>query len=253
VAEPEFVRALDRGLAVLQAFSAERPVLTVSDVAAATELTRATSRRFLYTLEQLEYVRSEARGYTLTPKVLSIGYPYISALGIGPVATPRIQALAAQIREAVTIGTLFDAMYVVVARAESDRIVTASVTIGTARPAHASSLGKVLLAALPEAELGAYLARDPLHRYTARTITSETAIRAELAAVRTQGWAVSEEELEDGLISVGAPLYRNHEVIAAINTTSHTGRSTLERMKTEVLPHLLTTATAISADLTRPS
>lgn len=250
MAEPEFVRALDRGLAILLAFSAKNPSLTVTDVATATNLSRATARRFLHTLSELGYVHAaNGRSFSLTPKILSIGYAYISSLGVGAITTSRIQALAASIREPVTIATLHETDYVVVARADSDRILKVSVSVGASRPAHVSSLGKVLLAYLPEAELDEYFARVTLRQLTERSITDKQRLRAALAEVREQGWAVSDEELEEGLLSVGAPIYRNGNVVAAINTTNHTGRTNIAQMKERVLPYVLETAAAIGRDL----
>jgi IclR family pca regulon transcriptional regulator len=250
VAEVEYVRALERGLAIFQVFSARTPVLTVSDVAKATGLTRATARRFLHTLEQLEFVRRDERGaYSLTPKVLSLGHAYISSSGVGPIATPRINALAAELRETVNVATFHDTYYVIVARAESDRLLTPAAPIGSTSPAHVSALGKVLLAELPDNELDGYFARATLTRFTSHTLTDEQTLRAELAKVRAQGWAVSDQELEEGLLSVGVPLYRNGQVIAALNATSHTGRQTLAGMIDDLLPRLLDTAKSISEDL----
>ncbi|HEY0816325.1 MAG TPA: IclR family transcriptional regulator C-terminal domain-containing protein [Pseudonocardia sp.] len=250
MSEPEYVRALDRGLAVLQAFSARTPVLTVAEVAAATNLTRATARRLLFTLEKLEFVSANGRGYSLTPKMLALGYAYLSSAGVGPIATPRVQALSAEIREAVTVGTLSGSEYVAVARAaQPDRILTAGLAVGTTRPAHASSIGKVLLAQKSPAELDEWFAASTRTRYTARTITDEALLRKELAEVRERGWATSDQELEEGLLSVGVPIHRGDRVVAAMNTTSHVGRTTLEDMIRDVLPRLLVVSAAISDDL----
>jgi len=249
MAEAEYVRALDRGLAILQAFSAQTPVLTVADAATATGLSRATARRFLYTLEQLGFVRASGRGYTLTPKTLCLGYAYLSSLGLGQIAQPRIEGLAAEIQESVTIATLSGSNFVCVGRADADRVVAARTAVGGTRAAHPSSLGKILLAYLPDDELDDYFARTQLTKYTDRTIVNEQQLRAELAEVRTHGWAVSDEEREEGLLSVGAPIRRNGEVIAAINAQSQTARMSLGEMQEKILPRLLETAAAISADL----
>ncbi|GAA3543815.1 IclR family transcriptional regulator C-terminal domain-containing protein [Amycolatopsis ultiminotia] len=249
MAEAEFVRALDRGLAIIQAFSAETPVLTVSEAADATGLSRATARRFLYTLEQLDFVRATGRGYQLTAKTLSLGYAYLSSFGLGPIAQPRIDALAAEIREPVTVSTRSGLSGVCIARADADRILMAPVMVGTARPLHCSSLGKVLLAHLPDEQLDDFFARAELTRFTEHTISDERALRAELAGIRAKGWAVSDEEIEEGLVSVGAPIRRGGEVIAAINAQSHTARTTLAELIETVLPRVLETAEAIGTDL----
>lgn len=249
MAEAEHVRALERGLAIMQAFSAARPSMTVADAAAATGLTRATARRFLHTLERLEFVRSDGRGFTLTPRAMSIGYAYLSSLGVGPVATPRIQVLSSELNESVTIATLHGSEYVVVARAESSRVLSSPDAVGATRPAHPSSIGKLLLANLPADELDAYFERTDLKRYTAHTITDEPALRAELETIRRQDWAVSDEELEEGLLSIAVPLRRGDNTVAAMNVTSHIARKDIAGLVDGVLPRLREAAKSISADL----
>jgi IclR family pca regulon transcriptional regulator len=138
---------------------------------------------------------------------------------------------------------------VIVARAESGRLLTPAAPIGSTLSAHVSALGKVLLAHLPDNELDGYFARATLTRFTSHTLTDKHTLRAQLAKVRAQGWAVSDQELEEGLLSVGVPLYRNGQVIAAMNATSHTGRQTLAGMIDHLLPRLLDTAKSISEDL----
>lgn len=251
MAEAEHVRSLERGLAVLQSFSSRRPRMTMAEIAETTGLPRATARRLLHTLEKLNFVASSERGYTLTPKVLTLGYGFISSQGIGPLATPRMEGLARDIHEAVTLATLLDTSYIVIARADSDRVLTTPIVIGDTREAvNASSLGKVLLAHLPPAERLAFLARVTLTRYTERTITDRTALLEHLDEVRTQGWAMSDEELEKGLVSVGAPIFRGRDVVAALNTATHTGRVSAHTLRHEVLPRIIETARTISADLT---
>lgn len=250
----EFVRALDRGIAILCAFSKETPALSVADAAAVTGLTRGTARRLLLTLQEMGYVapqEGDSRLFALTPKVLRLGYGYLASQDIVRLTQPFIQQLAAEVHEPVTMAKLDGLDYVVIARAEGDRIVTAPVSVGTRRPAHLSSLGKLLLAGLDDEDLDARLDGVELSRPTAKSIADPEALRHELAKVRQQGWAVSDEELEDGLISVGAPLLdRDGQVVAAINTVSHTGRTSLESMLADRLPMIRRTAAQINESLT---
>ena len=246
----EFVRALDRGIALLCAFSDEVPTLTVAEAAAATGLTRGTARRLLHTLVTMGYVSLNGRDYGLTPKVLRIGYGYLSSKSVGILARPYIQSLARSIHASVTVAALDDLDYVVLARADGDVVMTTRVTIGTRRPAHVSSLGKVLLAALDPDELHSRLDGIELSRWTERSITDHALLREELERIRTQGWAISDQEIENGLISIGVPLVdRNSHVVAALNTANHVGRTSIKEMKETVLPQMIETARQISEHL----
>jgi len=169
---------------------------------------------------------------------------------VGPIATPHVRALAQEINEAVSVATLLESGYVVIARAESARRLTVPATIGVVRQEmHGSSLGKILMAGLSEPELAALLERTTLTKRTERTITDPADLRLHLAEVRERGWATSNEEIEEGLISVGAPIRRGNTVVAAINTASHAGRTSMTAMIDDVLPRLLKTAEAINEDL----
>ncbi|WJL94441.1 IclR family transcriptional regulator C-terminal domain-containing protein [Microbacterium sp. ET2] len=246
----EFVQSLARGLGVIRAFDAEHPSLTLSDVARRTDLTRAAARRFLHTLQTLGYVRSDGRAFALTPKVLELGFSYLSALSLPEVVQPHLEALSREVDESVSAAVLAGAEVVYVARVPTRRIMSVRITIGTRFPAYATSMGRVLLAALPEAAVAGILSLLPPAHLTDRTLTDPEALAAELARVRTQGWSLVDGELEPGLRSVAAPVRdRTGSVVAAVNISTSATRDTVDRVRETYLPALLAATRAIEADL----
>ena len=227
--DTDFVQSLERGLAVICAFDRDHAELTLSEVAATTGVTRATARRFLLTLERLGYVRSDGRFFSLTPRVLELGYAYLSSLSLPEVAEPHLEALVAEVNESSSVSVLDGGDVVYVARVPVSRIMTVAISVGTRFPAYATSMGRVLLAGLEPADLDAYLDTVRLGRLTTRTVASVAGLRTELTRVRTQGYAIVDQELEEGLRSVAAPIRdRSGRVVAAVNVSTHAARSSLE-------------------------
>ncbi|MGH3159626.1 MAG: IclR family transcriptional regulator domain-containing protein, partial [Streptosporangiaceae bacterium] len=219
---PEFVQSMARGLAVIKAFDENHRELTLSEVATATGLARAAARRFLLTLTDLGYVRSNGRMFGLTPRVLELGYAYRSSLSLPQIAEPHLERLVAEVQESASVTVLDDTDIVYVARVPTARIMRVTISIGTRFPAYATSMGRVLLAGLSPAELDACLERISMRPFTARTITDRAALRAELDRVRDQGWARVDQELEEGLRSLAAPISdRSGRVIAAAHIATH--------------------------------
>lgn len=245
-----FVQSLERGLAVIRAFDAAHPELTLSDVARATGLTRAAARRFLLTLVDLGYVRTDSRVFALRPQVLELGYAFLSALTLPQVAEPHLERLASQVHESSSMSVLDGDSVVYVARMATSRIMNVTISVGTRFPAHATSMGRVLLADLAQADLDAYLDRTELCPLTKRTITDAGALRNALSAVARQGWALVDQELEEGLRAIAAPIHDpSGRVVAAVNVSTHATRTTLDEMRRALLPALLATAHDIDADL----
>jgi IclR family pca regulon transcriptional regulator len=246
----DFVQSLERGLAVIRAFDAQHPELTLSEVAVATGVTRAAARRFLLTLADLGYVRSDGRLFSLTPRVLDLGYAYLSSLSLPEVAEPHLEALVSEVNESSSVSVFDRGDCVYVARVPTSRIMTVAISVGTRFPAYATSMGRVLLAGLPDEELDAYINQVKLERLTSRTVASATALRAELMRVRAQGWSLVNQELEEGLRALAAPIRdKTGKVVAAVNVSAHASRASLEAMRKELLPPLLTAASRIEADL----
>ncbi|GAB7042846.1 IclR family transcriptional regulator C-terminal domain-containing protein [Catenuloplanes niger JCM 9533] len=248
--EGHFVQSLERGLAVIRAFDATRPELTLSEVARICDLTRAAARRFLLTLTDLGYVHTDGRLFRLSPRVLELGYAYLSSISLPEVAEPHLERLVAEVRESSSVSVLDGDDVVYVARVPTSRIMTVSINVGTRFPAYVTSMGRVLLAAAPDTVLDDYLRRVPLRRLTSRTITSEDALRAELGRVREQGYAIVDQELEEGLRSMAVPIRgRAGGVVASVNVSVHASRTSVDALRDSILPSLLGTASGIEADL----
>ncbi len=250
VRNSDFVQSLDRGLAVIRAFGPDRERLSLSEVARATGLTRAATRRFLLTLVKLGYVRSDGREFSLRPRVLELGYAYLSGLALPEIASPHLEELVAKVRESSSISVL-DGHYVVyVARVPTKRIMTVAISVGTRFPAYATSMGRVLLAGLSPEDLDRYLDEADLEPITARTVTDPERLRDVLAEVARQGYAIVDQELEEGLRAVAAPIRApGGSVTAAINLSAHASRVSLATMRSDLLPALLDTAARIESDL----
>ncbi len=249
---PDFIEALARGLDVIAAFRPGRPAMTLTDVAAATGLARPTARRILLTLAELGYVRVDGGGYALTPRVLDLGVAYVRSQGLWDVARPHLEALCAQTHESCSIAQLDGSDIVYVARVAVPKIVGLSVQIGTRFPALVTSLGKVLLAALPPTELERVLAEPTRSGLVPRHCPTRAERDASLREVRARGWALTDQELTLGIRSVAAPLRDGAgRVIAAVNVNTHAAETPTERLLAEHLPRLLATAGEISADFAR--
>jgi IclR family pca regulon transcriptional regulator len=244
-----FVQSLERGLAVLRAFDADHPELTTSDVARITGLDRAAARRFLHTLVELGYMRSDGRLFTLRPKVLELGYAYLSSLDLTGLAIPHMKALAARVHESAYLSILDSAETVCVAHVPVRRIWAATITVGTRLPAHAAGSGRVLLADLPDDQLDAYLAGLELRSITPHTIVDKRFLREELVSVRERGWAGIDQELELGLRVFAAPVHDRGRAIAAVSVSTLAGGSTMTATQQLLLPAVLEAAQAISVDL----
>jgi IclR family pca regulon transcriptional regulator len=248
--DSDFVQSLERGLSVICAFDRNNTELTLSEVAAATGVTRATARRFLLTLMRLGYVRSDGRFFSLTPRVLELGYAYLSSLTLPEVAEPHLEALVAEVSESSSVSVLDGQDVVYVARVPVSRIMTVAISVGTRFPAYATSMGRVLLAALTDEELEKYLSNVQLTHLTNRTVVTPSALRSELTKVRSQGFSLVDQELEEGLRAVAAPIRdRAGRVVASVNISAHASRTSLESMRRNLVPPLLATAARISADL----
>jgi IclR family transcriptional regulator, pca regulon regulatory protein len=246
----DFVQSLDRGLAVIRAFGPERERLSLSEVARATGLTRAAARRFLLTLVKLGYVRSDGREFSLRPRVLELGYAYLSGLALPEVAAPHMEELVARLHESSSISVLDGDHIVYVVRVPTKRIMTVAISVGTRFPAYATSMGRVLLAEASEDEFERYLAEVTFEPFTRRTVTDAARLRVILGDVARQGYAIVDQELEDGLRAVAAPIRGAPDVgTAAINVSAHASRVSVAALRTEILPVLLHTARQIEADL----
>jgi IclR family pca regulon transcriptional regulator len=246
----DFVQSLDRGLAVIRCFSSERPSLTLSEVAERTGLTRAAARRFLLTLQELGYVGSTGRQFSLRPRVLALGYAYLSSFSVAQIAQPHLEDLAEELHESCSVSVLDGDDIVYVARASANRIMTIALTVGTRLPPYPTSMGRVLLAWLPPAEIDAILGRTSLRKLTEQTVVDPDELKQILATVRAQGWAAVDQELEAGVRSVAVPIRDSSgKVVAAINASAHAARVPMRTLEKQFLPRLLDAARQIDTEL----
>lgn len=245
-----FVQSFARGLSIIKCFDAENPAMTLSQIAERVNLSRAAARRFLLTLENLGYVSLEGRNFQLTAKVLDLGYGYLSSLSLPEIAQPHLETLASRVHESASASVLDGTDIVYVARVPIRRIMSVKINIGTRMPAHATSMGRVLLSGLSSQELKILISNFDLHKYTKNTISSKSVLLQEIHKVRIQGWSINDQELEYGLRSIAVPIFnRSEKVVASINISTTAQSNTLESMEAMFLPELRSTAQKISDDL----
>lgn len=247
---PDYVQSLERGLSVITAFGSDNPELRLSDVARATGLTRAAARRFLLTLVRLGYVRQDGASFSLRPRVLELGYAYLSALSLPEVAQPHMETLVGEVNESSSVAVLDDVDIVYVARVPTQRIMTITIAVGTRLPAYATSMGRVLLAGLAPEALVDRLERIDVERLTTTTVPNRKTLREKIDEARDTGWAAVDQELEEGVRSAAVPIRdASQSVVAALNVSVHATRMTMQGLRREVVPRLLRTAEAIEVDL----
>jgi IclR family pca regulon transcriptional regulator len=248
----DFVQSLERGLSVIQAFSHEYPVLTVSQTSKITNLSRPAVRRILLTLESLGYLTSNDGHFSLTARVLSLGYAYISSKKIWESAHHHMKDLVHKTGESTSISVLDDTEIVYVARIHTKRIMAISLDVGSRLPAYATSMGQVLLAHLSSADIEDYFHKAELKYFTEKTVIDQKQLLDRFKAIRENGWVFVEQQLEEGLSSIAAPI-KNAEgkVIAAVNISAQAGRIS-DKMRDETfIPLLIQTANKISLELSK--
>lgn len=245
-----YVQSFARGLDVIRSFSASAPAQTLSEVAARTGLTRAGARRILLTLQTLGYVHSDGRLFQLTPRILDLGFAYLSSMPIWDLAEPMMETLVDRVHESCSAAVLDGLDVVYVLRVHTHKIMSTNLGVGSRLPAFWTSMGRVLLAALPEDDLRARLATLPRERYTRHTVVDDAGLLDRVAQARAQGWCLVDQELEEGLISIAAPLRnRAGQTVAALNISGQANRTSAQAMQAQFLPVLLDTAQAISRTL----
>lgn len=252
VRSTEFVQSLERGLAVITTFSGERRSLTLTEIADRTGLTRAAARRFLLTLRDLGYVESDGRQFMLRPRVLELGYSYLSSLPIWEVARPHLEQLADKVQETTSASVLDGDDIVFVARMETRRIMSMTLGVGSRLPAWATAMGRVLLADLDPEQLDRYFRRVSLAPLNDRTVTDEAELRSIIEQARVQGWTLLDQEVEEGVRSLAVPIRSpSGRAAAAVTVCSHALRVSIERVMEEFLPLVMETSERITEDVRR--
>ncbi|MFB2554218.1 IclR family transcriptional regulator domain-containing protein [Herbiconiux liangxiaofengii] len=249
---PEFIEAIARGLDVITAFGSTGQAQTLSELSAATGLARPTVRRILITLAELGYVRSDGGSFSLTPRVLDLGMAYVSASNLWEIARPHLTELSRATGESCSLAQLDGSDIVYVARVAVPKLVALSVSIGTRFPAVATSLGKVLLAALDRESLERVLEHPSRSGVVPAWQPGVDELDSALREVRAAGWALTDQQLAPAIRSVAAPVRDGAgRVVAAVNVNVHAAETSVETLVEGHLPRLLTTAAAISADWAR--
>jgi len=245
--DPSFMTSLARGLAVIRAFSDSRRSLTIAQISQKTGIPRAAVRRCLHTLKQLGYADSDVNNFSLRPKILTLGYSYLSSTPLTVSAQPYLNNISRTLGESCSLAVLDDNEVLYVARSATSRVMSVALNTGSRLPAYCTSLGRAMLAHLPDEQLKAYFEKVKLRALTDKTVVSQKRLRDILAGVREQGYAVIDEELEVGLRSIAVPVRgASGNVLAALNVGAQAARVSVAQMEEEILPVLLRGAQELS-------
>jgi len=247
-----YVQSFARGLEVIRSFSARAPRQTLTEVASRTGLTRAGARRILLTLQTLGYVESDGKQFALTPRILDLGFAYLSSMPIWNIAEPAMEALVEQVKESCSAGVLEGTDIVYVLRVSTRKIMRNALGVGSRLPAYCTSLGRMLLAGLPDGAVLDLLRASPIEARTRHTLTDPEALLAKVQQARRQGWCLVNQELEEGVVSMAAPIVdRSGATVAALNISGQANRTPPRQMQEAMLPALREAARDISARLGR--
>jgi len=236
---PDFVLSLARGLQVIEAFEGHTEGRTVADISRGTGLSRAAARRSLITLGLLGYVESAGRTYRLKTRVLKLGFSYLSSNSLPAIVQPTLERITELVHESSSLSVLDGEQIVYIGRSTAKRVMSVGLSVGSRLPAYCTSLGRVLLAALPETELAAYLEAAHVKALTPKTITDKQLLGQIIRRVRSDGFAITDEELELGLRSIAVPVKTHqNKVVAAMNIGVHAARVSAAEMIHRFLPIL---------------
>jgi len=245
-----FVEAFAKGLALIGAFGDSPGGLTMAELAKRTGLPRAGVRRLVLTLVTLGLAHEHDGRFALTPRTLRLGYAYLSSLTLREIAQPMIEAMARECDEIVAVSVLDGNELTYIARAEPSTVLRRSLTVGSRLPAFCTSMGRVLLAGLPDDQAEALLTRAPRPAFTRHTLTDVKALMRDVGKIRAQGWAFVSQELELGACGIAAPI-RNEQgrTVAALNISTNLGRHAEKPFVKRFKPLLLSLAQKIAISL----
>ncbi|MBZ0099481.1 MAG: helix-turn-helix domain-containing protein [Taibaiella sp.] len=250
VIRDEFVQSLERGLSVIQCFGEKAPSLTLTEVASATSLTRATARRFLLTLERMGHIATDGKYFRLTPHVLTLGYAYLSSLSWWHVAEVPMGDVVRKLSETCAAATLDDTEVIYLARVPASRIMSINLSVGSKLPAYCTSLGRVLLAFSAEDLQNSYFKRVKLIKRTDRTIVDPNKLKNIFKSIRVQGYCIVDQELEIGVRAIAVPIFdRAGRVVAALNVGTQASRVSLSKLQSDFFPVLKEAALKIRSSL----
>ncbi|KMS91991.1 hypothetical protein ACZ91_06765 [Streptomyces regensis] len=252
--DKDYVQSLERGLSVILAFSDHGPRMTLARVAQVTGLSRPTVRRVMLTLERLGYVRTDGRDFSLTPRVLALGHAYLSSLNLTQVAQPFMENVTKVTGHTCSLSVLDGEDAVFVTRVPSRQVMRHTLTTGTRLPAYATSMGRVLLAGLPDHEVEDFLAKAPFPRLTTHTKVTADELASALTTTRARGWALVDQEFEEGVRSFSAPVRDAHgATIASLSMSVPASELSVDEIHREVLPVVVEAAAEIGKQLGDPA
>jgi len=247
---PEFLEALARALRIVQAFSRSTTPLTISDIARLVDLPRASVRRTLHTLGHLGYLETDGHTFRLTPRILTLASAYLLSNSISNVLQPAVERMTTEVRETCSAAVLDGDDAIMIANATPNRVINLSAQIGFRLPAVSSSLGRVLLAALDDAELDRLLSRITPKKLTAATVVDRIKLHRTILKARSEGYSLVDEEVEVGFRSISVPLRRvDGRIIASLNIGAHSNRVSLDTMRKVFLPKLQTLAAELQSQM----
>ncbi|MFN3450620.1 MAG: IclR family transcriptional regulator C-terminal domain-containing protein [Sphingorhabdus sp.] len=250
--DPEYLSTLERGLSVLRAFDDQHPEMRLSEVAAVTGLSPAVARRCLNTLVALGYVAQHDRKFLLKPEVLAFGSAFHSSMHLEQVVVPPLQSLRDDTGDSASMVSLAGKDILYLAHVSTNRRIRLGVNVGTRFPAHATSMGKAILAFLSDSEIDAFLATAPFDKFTEHTVTTADAMRQRLQLIRERGYDSAFDELDFGIVSVAVPVFdSSRRAIAAVNCSTSTTRISQEELIKSRLPLLREAAAEIESSLRR--
>jgi IclR family pca regulon transcriptional regulator len=236
---PDFVLSLARGLRVIESFEGHTEGQSVADVARFAKLSRAAARRSLITLKMLGYVESSGRVFRLTTRILKLGFSYLASNSLPALAQPTLERITELVHESSSLSVLEGDEIVYIGRSTAKRVMSVGLSVGSRLPAYCTSMGRVLLAALPEPELTACLGHLEIKALTPKTILDKNVLGEIIRQVRLDGFAVTDEELELGLRSIAVPVKnRQGRVVGAMNIGVHAARVSAAEMIHRFLPIL---------------
>ncbi|WP_407149876.1 IclR family transcriptional regulator C-terminal domain-containing protein [Bradyrhizobium sp. ORS 86] len=234
-----FIQSLERGLEIIRAFDRDHSSLTISDAARRTGLSRGVAQRFLLTLSDLGYASFDGKSFTLRPKVLDLGFAYLASQNMWETVEPFVEEVVNELNESCTVGVLEWPDVIYVARVQARRVVNAALSVGSRIPAHASSLGHIVLGGLDPIALDGLLRKAKLAKRTANTIIDPARLKKAILLARQRGWALGDQEFEEGVRSVAVPLFDRHgAIVAAMKVVAPTNRASIEDLQKRFLPVL---------------
>lgn len=246
----QFVRSLARGLAVIRCFGSNAEALTLTEISKRSDLCRAAARRILLTLQHLGYVRTDGRRFSLTPRILDLGYSYVSSLPFWEFAQPVMERVASKVQESCSIAVLDGNDTVYVMHLPTSRISTTNFRVGGRLPAYPQSMGRILLGGLSNEELDRYFASVELRSLTRRTVVDPVRLKKIIAEDKRKGWSWVDGELEEGMCGIAVPLMdAENKMIAAIHIVSNRARCSKSLAVKTFLPELKSAVKQIDSAL----